>query len=173
MDLVPIGGYYGKGKRTGNFGAFLLACYDESSEEFQSICKVVVRFWGDGKIGTGFSDDALKQYSEFFSNGNLLDHKLPIFKFVFCIELRCSVNPSVEPDVWLNPVQVWEVRAADLSISPVHTAAIGLVDADKGIALRFPRFVRIREDKKPEEATTAEQVVDFYKSQANVSGVNE
>ncbi|CBK24233.2 uncharacterized protein [Blastocystis hominis] len=154
MDLVPIGGYYGKGKRTGNFGAFLLACFDESSEEFQSICKV---------IGTGFSDDALKQYSEFFSNGNLLDHKLPIF----------NVNPSVEPDVWLNPVQVWEVRAADLSISPVHTAAIGLVDADKGIALRFPRFVRIREDKKPEEATTAEQVVDFYKSQANVSGANE
>eukprot|EP00878_Enallax_costatus_P033108 GHUV01036495.1.p2 GENE.GHUV01036495.1~~GHUV01036495.1.p2 ORF type:complete len:110 (+),score=30.19 GHUV01036495.1:513-842(+) len=69
------------------------------------------------------------------------------------------------PDVWFEPTEVWEIRGADISISPVHRAAAGRLHADRGLGLRFPRYLRIRDDKRPEEASGPNFIVDLYNKQ--------
>lgn len=150
VDLVPLGAYHGRGKRTGVYGAYLLACFDADTEEFQSVCK----------IGTGFSEEDLKNLAD-----SLNKHVIPTKTSQY------NVTDQLECDVWFDAVQVWEVKAADLSKSSAHRGAVGKTgEAGRGIGLRFPRFERVREDKRPEEATTSDQILEMYYQQDVVAG---
>ncbi|KAI5169722.1 DNA ligase 1 [Pancytospora epiphaga] len=137
MDLVVMGAFYGKGKRTGSYGGFLLGVYNEEAEKYEACCK----------IGTGFSDEVLKYFYEKLGAIVTVDASEYIYR------------DGLEPDRWMSPTYVWEVKAASLSLSPVYSA--GKWD-NRGISLRFPRFVREREDKNPQDATTSNQILRMY-----------
>ena len=61
------------------------------------------------------------------------------------------------PDVWATPDIVVAIRADEITKSPLHTAG--------GLALRFPRLMAFRDDKKPEQATTVGEVEELFKQQ--------
>jgi len=147
LDLVVIGGYFGKGRRTGNYGTLLLATYDEDDDEFTSICKV----------GTGFSDEDLDQLYQ------ILHPKVTIKK-------NPRVNSDMEADVWFEPELVIEVVASEITLSPVHKAARDKIRKDTGLALRFPKFTgKIRVEKAAEDASTNEEVMTLFKGQNKIA----
>ncbi|KAL8986047.1 MAG: hypothetical protein Q9205_000390 [Flavoplaca limonia] len=151
LDLVVLGAYYGKGKRTSVYGAFLLACYNATKQTYESVCN----------IGTGFSEAILEELHSILSEITIEKPK-PFYSH--------SAVPKDQPDVWFEPRVVWEVKTADLTLSPRYKAgAETLGDAnEKGISLRFPRFLKVRDDKKPEQATESRMVVELYRKQENV-----
>jgi DNA ligase 1 len=142
LDLVVVGGLAGRGRRAGMYGALLLAVYDPDADRFQTICK----------CGTGFSDAELAALPERLAP-QARDGR------------PARVDSRWHADVWFEPTVVVEVLAAELTISPHHTAAWGVLKPDAGLALRFPRFTgRWRDDKAPTDATTVEEVLAMYRT---------
>ncbi|KAI0390028.1 hypothetical protein F5Y17DRAFT_446476 [Xylariaceae sp. FL0594] len=154
LDLVVLGAYHGKGKRTSVYGAFLLACYNAGSDTYETVCN----------IGTGFSEQVLEELHQQLS-AIVIDRPKPFYSH--------SAGGQHQPDVWFEPRYVWEVKTADLTLSPRYKAGCNEgVDPSgdgRGISLRFPRFIKIRDDKKPDQATSSRQVAEMYRKQESVS----
>jgi DNA ligase-1 len=158
LDLVVLGAYFGRGKRTSVYGAFLLAAYNSSNQTFETICN----------IGTGFSEALLEELHQTLSPLTI-DRPKPFYAH--------STVTKDQPDVWFEPKLVWEVKAADLTLSPRYMAAADEVvgttgGGGKGISLRFPRYIKARDDKKPEQATTTRAVAEMYRKQESVTKEN-
>jgi DNA ligase-1 len=75
-------------------------------------------------------------------------------------------------DVWFEPKVVCEVLATDIQISPLYTCGMGLCQEGRGLGLRFPRFIKLREDKDAEDCTASSQIVEMYNQQASVMNAN-
>lgn len=150
VDVVPIAAWWGNGRKAGWFSPFLLAVHRDDGV-LQSLCKVM----------SGFSDAMYRCLTAFYGqeqSERILPRRPPHYD--------CDED-ALRPDVWLDACQVWEVRGAELTLSPVHRAGSGGVDAarGRGCSMRFPRFIRVREDKQVEDATTDLDICDMFRAQ--------
>ena len=143
LDLIVIGAFFGKGRRTGRYGTLLLATYNSENDTFPSVCKV----------GTGFTDESLDQLYQILSQS-------------VTIKKNSRIESEMEADVWFEPSLVIEIVASEITLSPIHKSGFGTIRKDGGLALRFPKFTgKIRSEKHIEDASTDEEVIALYKSQ--------
>ncbi len=142
VDLAVVGAFYGRGRRARSYGALLVAAYDPSDDKYKTVCKV----------GTGFTDENLAEMP-----GRLDQYRVE--------SKPGNVDSLLEAEVWFEPVVVMEVLGDEITASPLHLAAFGEIRKDAGLALRFPRFTRWREDKSAEEVTRVGEILQMYNAQ--------
>jgi DNA ligase-1 len=134
---------------------------------------------------SGFTDEFYKSQLDVYSveKGTVLAQ--PRADYVY--------SQDEPPRIWFDAICVWELRGATITISPKHKAAAGMVPVDvavgkaassggpdvdflgRGLSLRFPRFVRVRDDKSPAnegDVTTSEEILDLYCRQAKAEFVS-
>jgi len=146
LDLVIIGGSYGRGRRVGRYGALLLAVYDKNEGIFKSVCKV----------GSGFTDEVLE---ELFTE--LGKYMIP--------KKHPRVYSKLEMDTWFIPTIVIEIIASEITLSPEYDAGMDSIRKGFGLSLRFPKFTKkIRRDKNPQDITDESELVEMYKKQRNI-----
>ena len=147
LDLIVVGAFFGKGRRTGKYGTLLVATYNDEDDTFPSICKV----------GTGFTDESLDQLYQ------ILSPKVTLKK-------NPRIVSEMEADVWFEPELVIEIVASEITQSPIHKTALDKIKENTGLALRFPKFTgKIRTEKNSEDASTDEEVIALYKVQKKTS----
>ena len=131
LDLVVMGYYVGKGKRTGfGVGAFLAGVGDDKGGVLSL-----------SKIGTGLTDDQFREMKRRAKEFEVSEEPK-----------EYEAKREMRPDVWLAPGMVVEIAADELTNSSLHTS---------GKSLRFPRLIKWRDDKDWEEATSLSELAEI------------
>ncbi len=153
IDLIPIAAWHGSGRKAKWWSPILLAVRNPTTGALQAVTKCI----------SGFTDKFYKENKERYNEDTGAN----------LISRPGYVEYAGRPDVWFEPQEVWEMAFADVTMSPTYVAAIGLVDEERGLSMRFPRFLRLREDKGIDEASTAEFLAELWWKQEARGGARE
>lgn len=151
LDLIPIGAFHGSGRKAAWWSPILLAIRNAETGSLEAVTKCM----------SGFTD-AFYKANRLKYDPNNPESTTTLKEKPHYVDYNGGAG---WPAVWFEPQEVWEVAFADLTLSPTYTAAIGLVSEERGLSTRFPRFLKVREDKSIDEATEAEELATLYRKQ--------
>ncbi|KAI9929054.1 hypothetical protein ASPWEDRAFT_36998 [Aspergillus wentii DTO 134E9] len=152
LDLIPIAGWHGQGRKAKWWSPILMAVRNPETGNLEAVTKCM----------SGFTDRFYQANKDKYTQGSPSVISRPSY-----------VEYYGEPDVWFEPQEVWEMAFADITLSPTYTAAIGLVSEERGLSLRFPRFLKVREDKSIDEASTSDYLALLWEKQVERSKQEE
>lgn len=152
LDLIPVAGWHGQGRKAKWWSPILLAVRNPETGSLEAVTKCM----------SGFTDKFYQSNKDKYAAGSTNVISRPSY-----VEYHGS------PDVWFEPQEVWEMAFADITLSPTYPAAIGLVSEERGLSLRFPRFLKIREDKSIEEATSSDYLALLWRKQMERASVED
>ncbi|OJK05175.1 hypothetical protein ASPACDRAFT_56565 [Aspergillus aculeatus ATCC 16872] len=148
LDLIPVAGWHGNGRKAKWWSPILLAVRNPETGGLEAVTKCM----------SGFTDKFYQANKDRYAEGSPNVISRPSY-----------VEYYGAPDVWFEPQEVWEMAFADITLSPTYPAAIGLVSEERGLSLRFPRFLKVREDKSIDEATTSDYLAYLWRKQSEKS----
>lgn len=144
IDLIPVAAWHGQGRKAKWWSPILLAVRNPETGSLEAVTKCI----------SGFTDKFYQANKEKYAEGSGNVISRPSY-----------IEYNGHPDVWFEPQEVWEMAFADITKSPTYPAAMGLIFEDRGLSMRFPRFLKIRDDKSLEDASTAGFLAELWRKQ--------
>lgn len=136
VDAVILGYYFGRGHRSQfGIGGFLVGIYDKEKDGFLTI----------SKVGSGPTEEEWQKIKRRVDKIKVKEKPNNVF-----------VTKTLMCDVWSKPEVVVVIRSDEITVSEAHTA---------GFALRFPRLIQFREDKRAEDSTSLIEIKHLYSLQ--------
>ncbi|KAG5219601.1 ATP-dependent DNA ligase [Salix suchowensis] len=186
LDLIPIGAWHGNGRKAAWWSPILLGVWDTESGRVVAVCKCMSVLQSEAVICTATTYCRITRYRNSQSDtGYMNNHRyvrtvLPgrVIWVVCCLGRRFGALPLTKHISRIQARRILQTSGsvgdsrsrpsydcASITISPTSVAALGLANPSRGLSLRFPRFIKVREDKSVMQASTPQFLADLWKKQ--------
>jgi len=143
LYFVIVGAKYGKGDRMRLYSSVLLACLNEDEDMFEALVLT------NGALKNRQLDELL-----FHLKDHIIYYKPSNYKL-----------GKYEPDVIFSPKVIVQVKTFFLCLNQTSAVGFGTAFDNFGVSIRFPRIIKIRDDRKINRIITSEKIIQLYKSQ--------